>query len=331
MKLLITGASGLLGLNLAVEAARSHQVVGTDRGRLMSAPFEVLHADLLEPGAADRMMDQAQPDAVINCAAIANVDQCEADPDLARRVNAEVPERIAAACASLGTRLIQISTDAVFDGTKPGSYVETDDPAPAGVYAATKCAGESSVLRVNPGAIVARVNFYGWSLSGQRSLAEFFVNNLSNGKAVDGFTDVVFCPMYVRHLADTLVRMLQANLHGIYHVVGPKRMSKFAFGVAIARTFGFADNLISPRSVEQSRLVAPRAHNLDLCIHKLSTDLQQAVPDFFTGLAEFYSEYQQGYPQRIRSYQHRPAVDGEEVPRPTAPSTTGSNGSRHGY
>jgi dTDP-4-dehydrorhamnose reductase len=261
---------------------------------------------------------------------MANVDQCEAEPDLARKVNAELPERIAAACSRRGMRLIHISTDAVFDGRKAGSYAEADDPTPAGVYAATKCAGESSVMRVNPGAIVARVNFYGWSLSGQRSLAEFFVNNLSGGKAVNGFTDVIFCPMYVRHLAETLVQMLQVNLHGIYHVVGRNPMSKFEFGVAIARTFGLREDLISAKSVEKSGLIAPRAHNLNLSIHKLSTDLGNAVPDFFTGLAQFYSEYQQGYPQRIRSYQHRPAVDGEKVPGAAAPTTSRANGSGHG-
>ena len=150
---------------------------------------------------------------------------------------------------------------------------------------------------------MARVNFYGWSLSGQRSLAEFFVKHLKSGKNINGFTDVIFCPMLVSHLGDILLKMLEAGLHGLYHVVGPQAMSKYQFGVEIARKFGLREGLISPQSVEKSGWTAKRSHNLWLSTHKLSTDLGVALPNFSAGLDEFYAQYQQGYPQKIRSYQ----------------------------
>ncbi|HEX2696254.1 MAG TPA: sugar nucleotide-binding protein, partial [Anaerolineales bacterium] len=159
--------------------------------------------------------------------------------------------------------------------------------------------------KTNPLAIVARVNFYGWSLSGKRSLAEFFLNNLSNGKNVNGFTDVTFCPMLVNHLGTILLAMLERGLHGLYHVVGSQAMSKYQFGVEIARKFGLKEGLISPQSVDKSSLTARRSHNLWLSTNKLSTDLGRELPAFSTGLEEFYTQYQQGYPQKIRSYQHR--------------------------
>jgi dTDP-4-dehydrorhamnose reductase len=80
-------------------------------------------------------------------------------------------------------------------------------------------------------------------------------------------------------------------------------MSKHQFGVEVARTFGLNEDLISPRSVEESGLTARRSHNLWLSIHKLSTDLGYEIPAFSTGLAEFYTQFQKGYPQKIRSYQ----------------------------
>src|SRR5512142_472205 len=188
MKVLITGANGLLGLNLALDLSRSHEVIGLDRNTLASAPFQVVQADLLQADAFAGVVSRNKPDAVIHCAAIADVDQCEANPDLARRTNAIVPRQIAEVCARRNIRLIHISTDAVFSGAKNGAYLESDTPDPLGVYAVTKLEGERAVVGSYVAAAVVRVNFYGWSLSGKRSLAEFFVNRLSNGSMVNGFT-----------------------------------------------------------------------------------------------------------------------------------------------
>jgi len=145
---------------------------------------------------------------------------------------------------------------------------------------------------------------FGWSLTNKRSLGEFFVNNLSEGKRVNGFTDVIFCPMLVNDTARLLLEMLKKNLSGLYHVVGPQAMNKYQFGMEVARTFGLSESLISPKSVLSSELTAKRSHNLWLSIHKLSTDLGREVPSFSTGLIEFYTQFQQGYPQKIRGYQH---------------------------
>jgi len=310
MKLLITGASGLLGINLAMEAIREHEVVGVDRGRLKSAPFPVVRADLTQEDSIDPIIDSIRPDWLINCAALASLEKCEADPVQAKILNADLPGKLASACATRNIRFVHISTDAVFDGTREGMYTEEDESSPPGVYSATKLDGEYAVQDADPRAIIARVNFYGWSLGARRSLSEFFVNNLMEGKNVSGFTDVIFCPMLVNDTARLLLEMLEKDLSGLYHVLGAQPMSKYQFGVEIARTFDLGENLISPRSVEESGLTARRSHNLWLSTHKLSTDLGHEIPAFSTGLVEFYTQFQQGYPQKIRSYQRdspRPA------------------------
>lgn len=303
MKLLLTGVSGLLGINLAHEMMSVHDVTGVDRGKLLNAPFRVLKKDLLEPDAVDYILDAAQPDWLINCAALANLDACENDPDLAKRLNTDVPRQLARACKARGVSFVHISTDAVFDGEKDGFYAEEDKPNPLGVYARTKLEGEWAALTENPKAVVARVNFYGWSLSGRRSLAEFFFHSLTEHKNVSGFTDITFCPMLVNDTGRTLVKMLQRGLSGLYHVVGPQAMSKYQFGVEIARKFSLRESEIAPKSILSSSLTARRSHNLWLSTHKLSTDLGGDLPEFSTGLNEFYTQYQQGYPQKIRSYQ----------------------------
>jgi dTDP-4-dehydrorhamnose reductase len=302
MKLLITGSSGLLGLNIALEAMTSHEVIGVDRAKLKSPPFRTIQRDLLDDGAVDSVLDAARPDWLIHCAAIADLEACEADPSLARRLNADLPSALAKACRERSIRMVQISTDAVFDGMKSGSYTEDDAPVPVSVYARTKVDAEHAVMESNPDAIVARVNFYGWSLSGRRSLAEFFHHNLTNNKSMSGYTDVIFCPMHAAHLAQTLLKMLAQGLHGLYHVVGTQPMSKYQFGVEIARRFKLNDGEISPKSIQSSSLVARRAHNLYLSVNKLSTDLGEPLPSFSAGLDLFYAQFKEGFPQKLKSF-----------------------------
>jgi len=302
-RILITGASGLLGLNLVQETMNEHDVYVVDRSKLDNAPFKILKTDLLNAGALEFVLDSAKPDWLINCAALADLDVCEDNPLLARRLNTELPAQMARACKDRGISFVHISTDAVFDGEKDGFYTEEDTPNPLGVYPQTKFNGEQTVLSENPKAIVARVNFYGWSLSGKRSLAEFFYENLTHQKSISGFTDVKFCPMLVNDTARLLIQMLNKHLSGLYHVVGSQAMSKYQFGVEIARKFGLKESVISPKSIKTSSLTARRSHNLCLSTQKLSTALGESLPLFSTGLQEFYTQLQMGYPQKIRSYQ----------------------------
>ncbi len=304
MKLLLTGVSGLLGINFAQEMMNEHEIIGVDRGKLTQAPFKVMKYDLLEKDAVESILDQARPDWVVNCAALADLDICENDPDLAKRLNTDLPRQLARAARQRSIPFTHISTDAVFDGQKDGFYSEEDPPNPVGVYSKTKFDGEWAVLTEHPYATVARVNFYGWSLSGRRSLAEFFHNNLTHNKSMSGFTDVLFCPMLVNDTSRTLLKMFNHGLKGLYHLVGPQAMSKYQFGVEIARRFQMRESDITPKSVSFAGLLAKRSNNLWLSTRKLSTDLGTDLPDFSTGLEEFYTQFSQGYPQKIRSYQH---------------------------
>ena len=303
MRILLTGVSGLLGINFAQEMMNEFEITGVDRGKLVNAPFKILKYDLLEKDAVESVLYSAQPDWVVNCAALADLDACENDPSLAKRLNTDLPRRLARACKQRNISFGHISTDAVFDGTKDGFYTEDDTPNPMSIYSKTKLDGEWAVLTENSDAFVARVNFYGWSLGGRRSLAEFFYNNLTHNKSMSGFTDVIFCPMLVNDTVRTLVKMLRRGLRGVYHLVGPQAMSKYQFGVEIARKFHMRESEITPKSVNFSGLIAKRSNNLWLSTHKLSTDLGEEMPNFSTGLNEFYTQHEQGYPQKIRSYQ----------------------------
>jgi dTDP-4-dehydrorhamnose reductase len=316
MRILVTGASGLLGINLVLESAaqekklalntHEHLVFGQVNHRSIDpAVFHLeerlhfLQADLLEPGVLERILDQAQPDWVIHCAAIAIVDECEANPDRAQKLNSEIPGKLAELVARGGARLLHISTDAVFDGLR-GNYLETDEPNPLSVYARTKLAGERAVAEANPGAIIARVNLFGWSLTGKRSLSEFFFYNLQAGKSFKGFTDVFFCPLLANDLAHILLQMLAKDLHGIYHVVSQECLSKYEFALRIAKRFGFDERLITPGSIMCSDLIAARSPHLILNTKKISEALGQPMPVVDEGIQRLYELHRKGYPEMLK-------------------------------
>jgi dTDP-4-dehydrorhamnose reductase len=301
MRILITGASGLLGLNLALETTRRHKVFGTaNHHALKTDAFTVIQTNLLAPGAVERLLEQTQPDWVIHCAALANLDACEADPLLAQQLNTELPRTLASHVARSGARLVYVSTDSVFDGLR-GNYTEEDTPTPVGVYSRSKLNGELAVAEADLTAIIARVNLFGWSLTGNRSLAEFFFNNLSLGKQVMGFTDVYFCPLLANDLAEIFIRMLEMNLGGLYHVVSSESLSKYDFGQRLAERFTLDGSLINPTSVSQSGLKATRSPNLTLRSDKLARALGVPLPKLSTGLDRLYTLYQQGYPHMLHS------------------------------
>jgi dTDP-4-dehydrorhamnose reductase len=308
-RFLVTGASGLLGLNFALYTCQQHEVIGVvNQHALQQAPFAVHQLELSQPGAARQLLQAIRPQVILHCAAMANVDACESQPELAQRVNADLPGELAALAAEFDCKMMHISTDAVFNGDK-GNYVEEDEPAPLSVYARTKLAGEEAVLAANPRAIVARVNFYGWSITGKRSLAEFFYSHLSAGENTKGFTDVHFCPLEVHDLSDLLLEMATKDLQGIYHVVSSESLSKFEFGQRLARQFGLDASLIQPVSWRDVGLQAARSPELTLDTQKLRNALQHPLPDQAHGMTRFAQSLSDGLPEYIRGMKMEPQIN----------------------
>ena len=307
-RLLITGVSGLLGINLALissdpgRAAGVYEVIGLVHSHpLNRTPFEVRRVDLNRIEAVTQVLDECQPELLINCAAITDIDAIESKPGREIGLNAELPGLLAKECVRRGIQFLHISTDAVFDGVK-GWYTEEDVANPPNIYSQSKLAGEKAVMAVNPQAVIARVNFFGWSLTGKRSLAEWYLTNLTANQLVKGFTDIVFCPLLVTSLAEILLQILEKHLVGLYHVVSRDWISKYDFGIALAHQFSLDDRLIQPVSYKEAGLLALRSPNLILNTTKLTWDLGTPPPDIRSGVQQFYNLFQQGYPLKLHSY-----------------------------
>jgi len=152
-RVLVTGAAGMLGSQLLLDAPAGFEAVGTDLRPAPEGHPPVAHAgvDLADAAALDALLDGIAPcDAVLHPAAYTAVDRAEEEPDLADRVNREAARVVARACAVRGLPLVMVSTDFVFDGSAERPYRETDPTAPLGVYGRTKLAGEEAALAEHP-------------------------------------------------------------------------------------------------------------------------------------------------------------------------------------
>jgi len=289
---LITGASGLLGGNAALGLAEDHDVVGAARGVPAESPIPFLGVDLGDAASRRDLVARSAASVVLHSAALSSIEACERDPALAHELNVVASADLAAQAAAAGSRFVHISTDAVFDGSQ-GDYTEESEPSPTTEYGRSKLAGERAVLEANPDALVARVNFYGWSPSGTRSLAEFFRNRLAAGEEAPGFTDVTVSTLYVADLVDALASLVAVEATGVVNVVSGEPTSKYDFGRRLARTLGFDESLVTPATSSQ-HLAIQRGARLDLRTERMSALLGRAAPGQQQGMDRLAADWSAG-------------------------------------
>ncbi len=221
MKVLISGGKGLLAGSILPFLGE----------RFDLAVYDIDEWDITSVSSGKGLMDQHHPDVVLNLAAMTDVDGCEDRAELAQRVNAEGAGTVAALCAAAGARLVHISTDYVFDGTKGSPYREDDEPGPASVYGRTKLAGERMVLERLPGAAVIRTQWlYG---KGGRNFVDTIAKLARQHGQVRVVDDQRGSPTWARDLAVPIVSVIEKGLSGIYHVSNSGSCTWFELAKAI--------------------------------------------------------------------------------------------------
>lgn len=313
-KILITGASGLLGSNLAWYFRKDNTVLGVyGQHRVAIAGVRIIGADLAQSSAVRSIMEEFEPNVVIHCAAITEIDKCEQNRKLAESVNVLAVRHVVRALKGTRTKLVHISSDAVYDGVK-GQYKETARVHPLSFYALTKCRAEKEALK-HKNALVVRTSFYGWNIISRdkRSLAEVILEHLRAQKRFQGFTDVYTGLIYTLDLAKLLDLAMRKNLKGIYNFVCRTFLTKYDFAVKIARTFSLNESLIDPISVDRSHFTARRSKNLTLSTAKLSKALKIKIPTVEESLKNFHRDSKEGLPQALQDgllSENYPRLDG---------------------
>lgn len=286
-RILITGGSGLLGSNLVRALSGAFDVYATYHSRPTVMPEgKFLPLDIRDEKMVLSVFQTTSPRLVIHTAALADVDECEEQPEAARAINIQGTANVARASQEIKAKLIHISTDSVFDGEK-GRYREEDTPSPVNVYGQTKLEGEKRVIDLSSDRIIIRTAFYGRNRHGGNSLAEWVITSLRNGNDINMFTDVFFSPIFLGDLIEIMIKMYHQNLTGIYHVGSREGCSKYDFGLKLAKGFGLDVTKIHPSTITSAGLKAPRPNNLSLDVTKLSRDLGVKLPGVEEGIKRF--------------------------------------------
>ncbi len=280
MRVLVTGGTGLLGTKV-VELAQRRGLETFSAARRPPAPeappAPFMPLDLTNRASVQAAFERVRPNLVIHTAAMADVDACEREPELAWAVNAEGTTYVAEACRVHDARLVYVSTDYVFDGTA-GPYREEDATNPLNVYAETKLAGERAVAML-PNAITARTAvLYGWAPGIRSNLVLWLLDRLARGEPAPAATDQAGSPTLADNLAEMLIALAVGRQTGVYHVAGATMTDRYRFCRLAAEVFGYDPDLIRPiRSAEISR-PARRPANVALVIDKLRRDVPEARP-----------------------------------------------------
>jgi dTDP-4-dehydrorhamnose reductase len=235
MKIVVTGAAGLVGSHLATRLMREHNVLALKHGDL----------DITDQQAVHRCIANTKADIILNCAVL-QVDDCEKDPAKAQAANAEGPRYLAEAASEAGAEIVQFSTQYAFDGESIGRqpYTIKDEPRPVNVYGTTKVAGEHAALSSCARSYIVRTSWvYG---SGKDSFLSTVHNDLKSGKRVRVIDDIWSSTTYVEDLIDRVLLLLTKRRYGIYHVVNAGVCTYYEFALEAGRLNGLAPNEIEP-------------------------------------------------------------------------------------
>ena len=294
-RLLIMGASGLLGSRLMEAAKGKYDVIGTYNPDADGKSFWRLESlDIGSKEEVDGIVDRIAPDIVVLAAAMTNVDACERNPTLANRINASGPALVARACAKRGVGLVHVSTDYVFDGTKNRRYTEDDVVRPISVYGSSKLSGERSVLASHPEAVVARTAvLYGWNpIEGKENFVTWVLKKLRNGEKATLFEDQRVSPTFADDLSQVLLALAENRLKGIWHVSGPDCINRVECGRVIADVFNLDKNLIVSVKSNTVSLPAKRPMNSCLDVSKIEKQLNRKMVPFEEGLRRMRQQEQ---------------------------------------
>jgi dTDP-4-dehydrorhamnose reductase len=270
-RVVITGSSGLLGRTLVSALSGGYEVVGIDR--YVPKDQTDLAIDITQKEHTLESIANVAPSVVVHTAAETDVDRCETERDLARRINVQGTANIADACVRVGAKLILVSTDYVFDGNK-GNYAETDEPNPISFYGLTKLEAERIATLTSPNSLIVRTSvLYGWHPT-KLNFATWVLKRLRERQILRVVNDHINSPTLADNLAVAIRKVIKNDSQGILHIAGSERISRFDFARRIAKRFGLDESLLVPVEMKDLNWIAKRPRDSSLNVGKAENELR---------------------------------------------------------
>lgn len=273
---LVTGSSGYLGHHLVEALQGSYDVTGAYASHPVAfARAASVKLELRDMENCRRVMDESAPHCVVHTAAMSQTADCEKNSDAAFAVNAIGTANLAAACSALDPcpHLIYISTDLVFDGSR-GQYSEDDKPCPIQIYGTSKLRGEDYVrLYRGSWTILRSALIYGAPLPGRRCFLDWTLEGIRAG-TFSFFEDEYRCPVCVNDLCTAIATVIETRNNGVYHIGGPKRLSRYDFAKLTSTIFFNNQVNIKSAKLADAEIAKTRPADVSMDISKARNDLQ---------------------------------------------------------
>ena len=286
-KILITGGSGMLGSYVAVQAAESGWETWATytQHKIEISECETIQLDIRDGSAVQKAFEEVRPDAVIHTAAMAKPDICEVEKGDTYAVNVIGTQNIISACEKVGTRLVHVSTDMVFNGER--NPYKTDAPlSPMNYYGLTKVGAETAVYASKiDWAIVRTAIIYGpRKFPWLESFSDKIIETLQAGKTLGAFVDQYRPPIPAWNLAEVLLEIADRKLTGIFHAVCPEPSTRFQFARKVAEVYGLDPELVTPIYMDEAQPQAFRQKILILDAISTSRALNSRLLGFEEGI-----------------------------------------------
>jgi len=294
---MITGANGLLGQKVTEIFAHEseHTLLLTDihANAENSHGTDYFQLDITVKEDVKNYVKKYTPDYIINTAAYTNVDGCETEKELSWRVNVDAVKNFIIATRINDCKILHISTDYVFDG-KAGNYDENSKPNPLSFYGKSKLASENALISSGiKFAVVRTMIIYGTAINVRPNFAIWLVDTLKKGEPVRIVDDQFGMPTISDDLGWGILKMIELDKNGFYHICGHEYLSRYEFAVKLANIFGFDENLIIPIKTTDLNQAAPRPMKSSFILLKAETELGIKPLNVTEGLV--YLKTQLGY------------------------------------
>lgn len=291
MKILVTGANGLLGQALITQLLeKKYLVTGIGKGpaRLIVAALEgyiYRELDITDGPAVEAMILDEKPAIIVHAAAMTQVDQCELNKQDCYNVNVTATRFIIDAARAVEARLVYVSTDFIFDGSH-GPYKEDDEPSPVNYYGSTKLVAEKAVMESQLDWAIARtILVYGVApASGRVNIVSWVKQSLEQSQAINMVNDQYRTPTFVHDLAAGIILIIEKNASGVYHLSGGEQMTPYQMAVATAKFFGLPASLINESKTPDISQPALRPPRTGFNISKAKKELGYSPVSFEEGL-----------------------------------------------
>ena len=289
-KVLVTGSNGLLGQKIIYSLIERKDIdlLATSKGlnRLITkSGYRYVDLDITKNDEVKEVFENENPDAVINCAAMTNVDYCEENQDSCWEINVKAVENLAKSCEVSKSHLLHLSTDFVFDG-KSGPYTENDKPNPLHFYAKSKLKSEEIVKKIMTNWTIARtIIIYGITDNMSRSnIVLWAKKEIENGNTINVVNDQLRSPTLAEDLAKGCISIIDKSAFGLYHLSGPKTYSILDLVHKVADFYNLDKSLILPVTSASLNQSATRPLSTGFDITKAKKDLDFNPVDFLEGI-----------------------------------------------